>query len=272
VETFTQGLPHNCEYRGHFWPLFITVFVTYQNKLESRLGLWYDDGMNDLPVSTLFMLMSADGKISTGQGDQRDFDKDLPAVPGVGEGLHQYYELEQQTDLTSFNTGRVMAKMGWNEEKSEVELSPVSFVIVDSQPHLTSRGITNLSKHVKKLYIVTTNINHPAHANTEINLEVVYIEGKIDFTDLFKHLKSAGVDNLTVQSGGEMDSQLIREGLISKVSLVVAPLLVGGKDTPSLVDGPSFITGADLRFLKPLALISADVLKDSYLHLQYEVK
>ena len=27
-------------------------------------------------------------------------------IPGLKEGLHQYYEIEQTTDLWSFNTGR----------------------------------------------------------------------------------------------------------------------------------------------------------------------
>lgn len=69
----------------------------------------------DRPVTTLFMLMSLDGKISTGASDALDFDRDLPHVPSVAEGLYQYYELEQQTDLWSLNTGRVMAKIGANE-------------------------------------------------------------------------------------------------------------------------------------------------------------
>ena len=32
----------------------------------------------DRPITTLFMLMSADGKISTGASDDLDFDRDLP--------------------------------------------------------------------------------------------------------------------------------------------------------------------------------------------------
>ena len=55
--------------------------------------------INDLPISRLFMRMSADGKISTGQGDLRAFDEDLPAVPGVREDLHHYCEMEQKADL-----------------------------------------------------------------------------------------------------------------------------------------------------------------------------
>ena len=59
------------------------------------------------PMTTLFMLMSVDGKISTGATDDFDVDRDFPQLAGVREGLHQYYEIEQTTDLWSLNSGRV---------------------------------------------------------------------------------------------------------------------------------------------------------------------
>jgi hypothetical protein len=93
----------------------------------------------DRPVTTLFMLVSVDGKISTGSTDNMDVDKDLPMIEGVREGLHQYYEIEQTTDLWSFNTGRVQAKMGVNEKPVPCK-TPVSFVILDNH-HLTERGV-----------------------------------------------------------------------------------------------------------------------------------
>ncbi|WP_020072972.1 hypothetical protein [Faecalispora sporosphaeroides] len=40
------------------------------------------------PITTLFMLMSVDGKISTGTSDELDVDKDFPKITGVAEGLH----------------------------------------------------------------------------------------------------------------------------------------------------------------------------------------
>ena len=61
----------------------------------------------DRPITTLFMLMSLDGKISPGASDDLDVDKDFPKIDGLKEGLPQYYEIEQTTDLWSFNTGRV---------------------------------------------------------------------------------------------------------------------------------------------------------------------
>ena len=47
------------------------------------------------PVTTLFMLMAVDGKISTGAADVLDVDRDFPLIPGLRESLPQYYEIEQ---------------------------------------------------------------------------------------------------------------------------------------------------------------------------------
>jgi len=60
------------------------------------------------------MLMSVDGKITSGNSDEWDADKDWQTIEGGQEGLHQYYEIEQTTDLWSLNTGRVMEKIGVN--------------------------------------------------------------------------------------------------------------------------------------------------------------
>ena len=72
----------------------------------SELKLTEEVEKMDRPITTLFMLMSVDGKISTGATDEMDVDRDFPGIPGLKEGLHQYYEIEQTTDLWSFNTGR----------------------------------------------------------------------------------------------------------------------------------------------------------------------
>lgn len=93
----------------------------------------------DRAITTLFMLVSVDGKISTGASDNLDVDKDFPKIAGVKEGLHQYYEIEQTTDLWSINSGRVQAKIGINTADMPNK-TPVSFVIIDNQ-HLKEHGI-----------------------------------------------------------------------------------------------------------------------------------
>ena len=223
-------------------------------------------------ITTLFMLMSLDGKISTGTGDERDFDKDLPNISGASEGLEQYDELEQQTDLWSFNTGKVMAKVGWNEAKEGIEKIPVTFVLVDNQPHLTETGVTNLLKRCKSLVIATTNASHPAFSVQDENLKVISYDEKIDLKDLFTQVGALGADRMTIQSGGEMNAVLIRAGLIDEVFVVIAPILIGGLETPTLIDGESLRSQEDLSKVKSLELIESKELENNYLSLHYRIK
>ncbi|MBM3233105.1 deaminase [Candidatus Pacearchaeota archaeon] len=222
--------------------------------------------------NTLFMLCSIDGKISTGNIDSRDVDKDFPKIKGISEGLRQYYELEMRTDSHSFNTGRVMAKMGINKPKEIIKKLPVSFIIVDNKPHLNNMGVNNLLKKCNILYIVTTNKKHPAFKVKEDNLKVIFYKGKVNLFDLFSKLKTEyGVDRVTIQSGGTMNASLIRERLIDEVSLVVAPAIIGGKDTSTLVDGESLCSEKDLLKIRPLRIKEVHKLENSFIHLVYQV-
>jgi len=217
------------------------------------------------------MLMSVDGKISTGSVDERDVDKDFPNIEGVAEGLHQYYELEKQTDPYSLNTGRVQAKIGINEKK-EVSKTVVNFIVIDNKPHLTDAGVDYFIKKSKKFFLITTNKLHPAFQKDVNNLETIYYENKIDFKDLFQKFKDVyNIDAITIQSGGSLNAVLLREGLVDHISIVVAPCLIGGGDTATLIDGKSLSTQAELTMIKPLVLKKCEKLENSYIHLQYDV-
>lgn len=221
------------------------------------------------PITTLFMLASVDGKISTGATDSLDMDKDLPNVTGVCEGLSQYYEIEQTTDLWSLNTGRVQAKMGVNEKPMPAK-SPVSFVLVDSK-HLTEHGVRYFCALSQEFVLITTNRAHPAFGVKESNLHVIYQEELSLPSALAALREDYGCERLTVQSGGTLNGLFLREKLIDFVDLVVAPVLVGGKSTSTLIDGKDILTEEELNALGVLTLESCEVLEHSYLRLRYRV-
>jgi len=100
------------------------------------------------PISTLFMLMSVDGKISTGNTDELDVDKDFPKIKEIKEGLQQYYDIEQTTDLYSLNSGKVQAKVGANKPQKNIVKLPASFLIIDNQPHFNEIGVDNFIKKI----------------------------------------------------------------------------------------------------------------------------
>lgn len=188
--------------------------------------------MNSRPVTTLFMLMSLDGKISSGASNELDVDRDWPRIEGVKEGLHQYYEIEGTTDLYSLNTGRVMAKIGINDRKEPKEKIGVRFIIIDRKPHLTEAGVEYLCKWVDRLFLVTDNKEHPAFRAREKykNLDILYYKDGINLESLLIDMKEKySADRITIQSGGTLNGEFLREDLIDFVNIVVAPILVGGK-------------------------------------------
>ena len=230
--------------------------------------------MSNRPHTTLFMIESLDGKISTGDVDELDVDKDFKRIFGVKEGLHQYYELEQKTDWYSLNTGRVMAKIGVNTRTKEPSKMDVNFIIIDNKPHLDEKGVAYLAKWVQTLYLVTTNKKHPAYdlKKEYPNIQIIPYDNEVDLADLLRRMKEDyHAKRITIQSGGTLNASWIREALIDSVSIVVAPCLIGGSTTQSLIGGESLHTEEDLKKIKALKLIKCDILEDSYLHLQYEM-
>ncbi|MCI9298924.1 MAG: deaminase [Lachnospiraceae bacterium] len=223
----------------------------------------------DRTVTTLFMLMSVDGKISTGASDNLDVDKDFPEIAGVKEGLHQYYEIEQTTDLWSLNSGRVQAKVGVNT-KDMPNKTLVSFVMIDNK-HLTEHGIRYFCALSKQFVLVTSNKSHPAFEIEEDNLHIIY-QTELSLKDVLTKLKSEyGCERITLQTGGTLNGLFLREKLIDYLDIVVAPVLIGGKDTSTLVDGKSLLSESELSQLGVLTLQECIVLENSYLRLRYQV-
>ncbi len=221
------------------------------------------------PVTTLYMLMSVDGKISTGAADELDVDRDFPKIDGLKEGLHQHYEIEQTTDLWSFNTGRVQEKMGVNQMDFPPK-TPVSFVLLDNS-HLTEHGVRYFCAKSDQFVLITSNRDHPAFHVKADNLHIIYQE-HTSLKDALVCLKrDFGCERLTVQSGGTINGMFLREKLFDYVDIVVAPALIGGKDTATLVDGRSLTSEEELPELGVLKLMRCEVLEDSYIRLTYEV-
>lgn len=226
------------------------------------------------PITTLFMLESLDGKINSGSSDALDVDRDWKQIDGLKEGLQQYYDIESETDVFSLNTGRVMAKIGINERDGEPEkMDAVTFVIIDNAPHLNERGIDYLCRWVGRLVLVTTNNEHPAFGMRKKyeNLDILSYEN-LDLGRVLEDVyEKYGAERLTIQSGGNLNGQFLRDDLIDYVNIVVAPVLVGGRDTSTLIDGDSISSPEELDKIRPMKLLECKALNNSYVQLRYEV-
>ncbi len=226
------------------------------------------------PETTLFMLMSVDGKISTGLGNSFDVDKDFPKISGLKEGLQQYYDLEQETDLWSLVTGKTMAKIGANSGKLYLAKVPNLHRVILGIRELNLTGARLLANQTDKIHFICKDENECALIKKSLNGYDNYTVNA--FTNYknplsyLKFLKSIGCNELTVQSGGTVNGAFLNNHAFDHIHIVVAPALIGGKNTPTLIDGPDHISGLD--HINVMKLRYAKVLSNSYLDLFYDVR
>lgn len=146
----------------------------------------------------------------------------------------------------------------------------VSFVVIDNQ-HLNEHGIRYFCALSKKFVLVTTNPDHPAFQLDQDNLHIIF-QKELSLKGVLVKLKSEhGCERITIQTGGTLNGMFLREKLFDYLDIVVAPILIGGKDTSTLMDGKSLLSDSELSKLGVLKLKECTVLEDSYIRLRYQV-
>lgn len=118
------------------------------------------------------------------------------------------------------------------------------------------------------------NKSHPAYNVQERfgNIKVIDFDTHGNLSGLLNILrKDFNIDKITIQTNGTFNATWVRDSLINEVSIVIAPMLIGGSDTQSLIGGESLHTFEDLTKIKALELIECNQLDNSFLHLRYTV-
>jgi 2,5-diamino-6-(ribosylamino)-4(3H)-pyrimidinone 5'-phosphate reductase len=85
-------------------------------------------------------------------------------------------------------------------------------------------------------------------------------EVRVSLPHLMSHLFQRGVKRLMVEGGATLNWSMIECGLVDELHVYVGPMIIGGKEAPTLVDG----TGCSCDFPK-LKLLSAKEVDDGLL-------
>lgn len=92
-------------------------------------------------------------------------------------------------------------------------------------------------------------------------------EDNVDLIKMMDFLYQKGIKNLMVEGGATLNWNLIKLGLVDEIRLIHMPFIVGGKDTPTLVDGEGFSSLEELIKLK----LRAHFLRGSHLITEWVV-
>ncbi|MFN7143276.1 MAG: RibD family protein [Myxococcota bacterium] len=91
--------------------------------------------------------------------------------------------------------------------------------------------------------------------------------GEVDVHRVIERLEARGVQSLLVEAGGDLIAQFLAAGVVDEIFVTVCPLVLGGRDAPTIVDGPGFPFDAAPR----LTLQHAHRVGDE-LYCRYRVK
>src|SRR6187200_663703 len=60
---------------------------------------------------------------------------------------------------------------------------------------------------------------------------------KVNIINLFQHLEKVGLKKVLVEGGGEINWSVLKLGLVNELIVTIAPIVIGGRDAKTLVEG-----------------------------------
>lgn len=81
---------------------------------------------------------------------------------------------------------------------------------------------------------------------------------RVDLKKLLRVLRRRGVHRVLVEGGGEIRWSFFKERLVDEAFVWITPYVWGGRESPTLVDGPGFIHETDAIQLKPQSIKLVD--------------
>ncbi len=83
---------------------------------------------------------------------------------------------------------------------------------------------------------------------------------RVDLPAALDALTAEGVDRLLVEGGGELLFSLFEAELVDTVSVFVGPMIIGGRDAPTLADGEGFVESFPRASLESVERLDEGVL------------
>ncbi|MEG4324505.1 RibD family protein [Microcoleus sp. herbarium5] len=201
------------------------------------------------PHATVILAISADGKIA-----------DAVRSPARFGSAKDKAHLEQQvaaSDAVLFGNGTLQAygttmrvispELVKQREQQGKPLQPVQ--IVCSRSSQFDPNLRFFQQPVPRWLLTGQDSRERAlpspYAMTNSKFDrIIYaktVGGEIDWIDAFQQLASFGIKRLAILGGGKLVASVLAAGLVDELWLTVCPLILGGADAPTPVEGKGFL-------------------------------
>ncbi len=184
------------------------------------------------PKVTLSAAMTLDGKIATKTGSSE--------ISGR-EDLLRVHNLRKDMDAIMVGINTVLSddpRLTVHKISSEPENNPIR-VVVDSRAR-TPLNYRIVNSEAPTIIAVSTEAPTGRVKSLEAveNVEVIVCgDEQVDLECLLEKLSEKGIKTLMLEGGSTLNYSMFKSGLVSEVILCIAPMLAGGSQAKTLVDG-----------------------------------
>jgi 2,5-diamino-6-(ribosylamino)-4(3H)-pyrimidinone 5'-phosphate reductase len=203
--------------------------------------------------------MSADGKIST-------LERRQVRISGKAD-LARVDALRAESDAVMVGIGTVLADDPSLRVKSEhLRKSRVEKGLDENPLRVVadSRALTPLNAQILgQGCVIAVSKSAPPERVMKLSKRSEMLEcgdQMVDLARMMSELRERGVKSLMVEGGATLNWSLIREGLVDEIYVYIGPILIGGRDAPTILDGAGFS-----KCFPRLKLLSVETLDDGTL-------
>lgn len=225
-----------------------------------------------LPFINMVSAMTLDGKISTVIGDREWIFSN--------ESRNYLHELRATYDAVMVGVNTIIRDNPQLSCKASGGRDPIK-IVVDSQAKtpLNSKIFIKNNREDRKPSVIIAVSNEASEervkALNSAGAEVIVCSdekddlpyARVNLKKLMFHLGKKCITSVLLESGGTLNASAIEEGIVDKLTMFIAPRIVGGKDALTPVEGTGISLMSEATELKNVDYrqIGKDLLIEGYL-------
>ncbi len=187
--------------------------------------------------------MSIDGKIASSLREQL-------VISGPSD-FDRVDSLRAECDAIMVGVGTVLAddpkllvhndELSSRRQESGMSAHPAR-IIIDSNGR-TPDDAQVLGEGARTFIVLSENVKKERVTELENSGATIIISGedRVDIENAMGSFEDFGIENILVEGGGELIFTLVQKELIEELTAYISPMIIGGKDAPTLVDGEGFV-------------------------------
>lgn len=239
----------------------VSGILDEENKKLNEVFMKYI--VKKIPFVIMKSAMSLDGKISTRTGESKWISSD--------ESRENVHKLRNEVMGILVGVNTIIQDNPQLTCRLENGKTPIK-IVVDSNLRIPLDSKVIKDAHNYRTIIITTSLAKESIVKELENkgVEIIIAESKdnsVDLNDMVKQLGQLNIDSILLEGGAMLNFSAIKEGIVDKLQVYIAPKLIGGKLSKTPIGGNGIEKLKDAYQIRDISvkMLSEDILIEGYL-------